>query len=522
VSAAPPTVSVVLRTYGHADYIAQAIDSVLIQQTPFEFELVIGEDCSTDGTREIVREYAERHPETIRAVLPERNIGHGAIFERAIEATRGELIAYLDGDDYWTSPQKLSRQVDFLMANPSFASCFHDVSLVYGEMGTPSGAVIPRLAEQSFSLEDILLDCFVPAPSMLFRRAVLERLPDWTFEIGWIDWLIHIAAATLGPLGYIPAPLAAYRVHAGGMFSARDRISQVEEDLPFYERLAGELPEQRELIERCVAYRHCQLAIERLGVPFDACVVLIDPRREMNAYFNGRHVRGLPRRDTRPVTELEAIRGAAATLSEADQHYDSPIEAVDGQGHCYVVVPAFATSWLEARPQLADYLGRHGEVAWEDEWCAVHELPAAGGSARSLDRSRSPVRLDVAMSAPRPDGLVGANLEAPAAGALLPAHAVSVCGWALGGEAEVVAVEFATDAGLLWRSLVRIERADVAAAFPDAGEAKPGFQTTVNLSEVPPGATVEIRAVTADGARLCFATLTPRAAGERGASASGP
>lgn len=506
-----PLVSVVLRTYDHARFVAQAIESVLIQETAFPFELVIGEDCSTDGTREIVTAYAERHPETIRAVLPERNIGHGAIFKRALEATRGPFIAYLDGDDYWTSTTKLQRQVDFLEANSDCQSCFHDVSLVYGEQGVPSGAVNPSLSEERIALEDILLDCFIPAPAVVFRRAVAERLPDWAFDVVWIDWLIHICAATLGSIGYIPATLGAYRVHSGGMFSALDRISQVEEDFPFYERLVEELPEQRELIERCVAYRHSQLAIERLGVPFDACVVLIDPRREMKPYFNGRHVRSLPRLDTRAVTELEAIRDAAATLSAADRDYESPIQAVEGQGRCYVVVPADAAAWMSEHEQLAEYLAEHGEIAWTDEWCAVHEL-APPGADLAHGRDRSPLRLDVSMWQPLPDGLVGGFLEAPARGALLPGHAIGVCGWVLGRDARAVAVEFTAGARLLWRTPVNVERSDVAKAFPGEGVATSGFQTTLNLLESPSDAAVEVVAVLEDGSRVPFASLAARRA----------
>jgi glycosyltransferase involved in cell wall biosynthesis len=515
-----PTVSVVLRTYDHEPFVAQAIESVLIQDAPFPFELVIGEDCSTDRTREIVAGYAERHPEIVRAVLPERNVGHGEIFKRALEATRGELIAYLDGDDYWTSPAKLRRQVDFLEANPDCPSCFHDVSLVYGERGTPSGAVNPQLAEDRFLLEDILLDCFVPAPAVMFRRAVADRLPAWAFDVVWIDWLIHICAATLGPVGYIPATLAAYRVHRGGMFSALDRISQLEEDFPFYEQLLGELPEQRELIDRCVAYRHSQIAIERLGVPFDACVVMIDPRREMKPYFNGRHARSLPRLDTRSVTELEAIRGAAATLSTADRDYDSPTQIAEGQGHCYVVVPTAAAEWLDDHRQLVEYLEEHGRIAWADEWCSVHELAPPGDDGTD-GRPRSPLRVDVSMRQPLPQGLVGAFLEAPASGALLPAHAIAVCGWALGRDSKTVAIEFEAGPDLLWRSPVNIERSDVLAAFPGA-DATSGFQTTLNVLEAGGEPGIEVIAVLEDGSRLPFATLACQAAavGEARAAAS--
>jgi glycosyltransferase involved in cell wall biosynthesis len=506
VSGAEPVVSVVLRTYEHAGFVAQAIESVLIQDAPFDFELVIGEDCSSDGTREIVAAYAERYPETIRAVLPERNIGHGAIFERALGACRGGLIAYLDGDDYWTSPSKLRRQVEYLEANPECASCFHDVSLIYEDAGVPSGALSPRLSEDSFSLDEILLDCFIPAPSVMFRRGVVERLPAWTFDVVWIDWLIHICSAMGGPIGYIPEALAAYRVHRGGMFSALDRITQVEEDLPFYGRLLAELPEQRALIERCIAYRHAELAIERLGVPFDACVVLIDPRREMRPYFNGRHARSLPRRDTRAVTELEAIRVAAATLSTANRDYDTPIQPVEGTGRCYVVVPAYAAAWVREHRPLLEYLDEQATVASADEWCTVHELPSAAGG-EATERVRSTLLVETTLGSPLPQALAGAFLEAPVPGSPQPAHAVSVCGWVAGREAPVLAIDFEAAGRLLWRTPVNHERPDVADALAEAQTELPGFQTTLNLLESPSGEEVTLLAVFADGTRVPFATL---------------
>jgi Glycosyl transferase family 2 len=508
-----PTVSVVLRTYEHAAFLTQAIESVLIQDLEAPFELVIGEDCSTDGTREIVERYAARHPETIRPVLPERNVGHGEIFKRALAATRGSFIAYLDGDDYWSSASKLRRQLDFLQANPDCTSCFHDVSLVYGDAGTPSGAINPALSEERFELEDILLECFVPAPAVMFRRSVAERLPAWAFDVPWIDWLIHICAASLGSIGYLPLTMAAYRVHPGGMFSALDRITQIEADFPFYERLASELPEHRSLLERCVAFRHCELAIERLGVSFDACVVLIDPRREMRPYFNGRHARSLPRLEARAVTELDAIRRAAARLSTADPHFESPIQTLDGQGGCYVVVPADAASWVEGHRGLVGYLGAEAQVAWSDEWCTVHALPL-----RSGERRPPSVRVDVLLARPLPAALSGCFLEAPASGDVMPAHVVSITGWALGREAEVVAIEFEAAGRVLWRTPSDVERPDVLEALPEGMGRTPGFQTALNVSDGE--AAVDLVAVFANGERATFASLAcdPVAANEAAGS----
>jgi glycosyltransferase involved in cell wall biosynthesis len=499
-----PVVSVVLRTYNHEPFIAQAIESVLIQRPPFPFELVIGEDCSTDRTREIVSAYAAAHPQLIRAVLPECNVGHGEIFRRALEATSAPLVAYLDGDDYWSSPDKLARQVEFLSANPECASCFHDVSLIYDEAGLPSGTISPRFAERRFSLEQIVMECFVPAPAMMVRREVVNALPTWVFQSAWIDWLIHIRSAQLGQIGYLPEALAVYRVHRGGMFSSLDRVSQLEEDLRFYERLRPELPEQGELIERCLAYRQAQLAIERLGVPFGACVVLVDPRREFKPYFNGRHARHLPRREGQEVSELEAIREASASLPAAVRDYGPAAQEVDGSGGCYVCVSRNTAEWLARNPGLSGYLSQNGEVAWNDEHVVVYELEDP------LDREggaggRGARRVEVEIV--RDPGLAGSYLDAPAGGALLPAHAITVVGWAVGAEAPVASVEFEAGGEVIWRAPVQIERPDVARAFPDREVGAPGFQTTLNVQAIPAAVPTTAFAIGTDGSRTPFASL---------------
>ena len=101
-SDAPIKVTVLVMTYNHAKFISKAIDSVLMQKTSFNYEIIVSEDCSTDGTKEIVLEYQQRFPHQIRLLLSEQNIHSNAVVTRGIYAAKGEYIALLDGDDYWT------------------------------------------------------------------------------------------------------------------------------------------------------------------------------------------------------------------------------------------------------------------------------------------------------------------------------------------------------------------------------------------------------------------------------------
>lgn len=518
MSARSPVASVILRTYDHAPFIAQALESVLLQRTQFPFELIVAEDCSTDGTRAVVEAYARLHPRTIRTVLPERNVGHGEMFKRAFAEVRGRYVAYLDGDDYWTSPTKLARQVDFLESNRDCRSCFHDVSLIYDVAGLPSGSVSPRLGETRFGLDQILMDCFVPAPAMVIRSEVARELPDWAFESAWIDWLIHVQAARSGSIGYLPRTLAAYRVHRGGMFSALDRVSQLEEETRFYERLLGELPRQRGLIERCMVNRDAQLAIERLGVSYDSCVVLLDPGHELRPYFNGRHARSLPRRDGREVTELEAIRAAVAGLPQAVGDYGSRVDRHARSGACYVVLPRDAAGWLGEHPELDDYLREHAQVVWESERTTVFELDA-GSEHQSSQRRRATRLVQVEMLVPVA-GDTAAFLDLPSQRASLPAHAIAVAGWALadGGAAE--AIEFEHDGELVWRVPVSVSRTDVAEALGGAPDLC-GFQTTFNAQELPMDAAVELFAVFPGADRVRLAELRFLAPPEPGSAAPG-
>src|SRR3954469_6898978 len=117
-------VSIIIVTYNHDKYVIQALESILAQKTTFPFEILISEDCSTDKTREIVMQYAERNPERIRLFLSECNINTNFVVSRAIAAARGDYLALLDGDDFWISEAKLQQQAEFLDQRPEFSLCF--------------------------------------------------------------------------------------------------------------------------------------------------------------------------------------------------------------------------------------------------------------------------------------------------------------------------------------------------------------------------------------------------------------
>ena len=119
--------SVYIITYNHERYIAQAIDSVLMQKTNFEFEIVIGEDSSTDNTRDIIQSYISRYPDKIRLITSNKNVGAGRNAVRTLKACKGKYIASLEGDDYWITKDKLQKQVDILEQHSNYSMCFSNI-----------------------------------------------------------------------------------------------------------------------------------------------------------------------------------------------------------------------------------------------------------------------------------------------------------------------------------------------------------------------------------------------------------
>ena len=216
----PVKASVMMITFNHEPFIAQAIDSVLMQEVDFDYELVIGEDCSTDATRSIVTDYQARHPDKIRLLLPDRNLGMMRNFERTYGACRGQYLAILDGDDYWTSAGKLERQVKFLDGNTDFSLCFGRVN-VEREGGANHGEWPPANTKDVSDLADLVEENFIPTCSVMYRRGLVPSFPEWMFSLDMGDWPLHILHAQHGKIGYLRETMAVYREHRGGTWSSR-------------------------------------------------------------------------------------------------------------------------------------------------------------------------------------------------------------------------------------------------------------------------------------------------------------
>jgi glycosyltransferase involved in cell wall biosynthesis len=236
--------SVVMITYNHEQYIAQAIESILAQNVNFEYEIVIGEDYSTDGTRAVVMAFHRRYPDRIRLLLRDQNVGAMRNFVETIETCHGEYLALLEGDDYWIATDKLQKQIAFLDAHPEFAICCGRARALY-EAGTQNldtkWDVYPERPAGPYTIEDILKSNFVVPCTAVLRRKLVPPFPEWFFEMKLGDWPLFAMAARFGTIELMDEIVAMYRVHPGGMWSSMANSTRYEETARMLRALDKEL-----------------------------------------------------------------------------------------------------------------------------------------------------------------------------------------------------------------------------------------------------------------------------------------
>jgi glycosyltransferase involved in cell wall biosynthesis len=212
-------VSVHMPAYNHEKYVAEALDSVLMQQVDFAYEVVIGEDCSTDGTLDVLRDYARRFPGVIRVLEHPKNLGIWDNDQSIIAQCRGEYIAWLEADDYWTDPHKLQRQVDYLDRNPGASACFHRAVCKTDSVQPLTWKGGPPVVQDAYSLDDLLLHGhFIPSCTAVFRAKLVRPALDWTRGTPFLETTYAVRFALAGEIGYIDEAMATYRYHGAGVY----------------------------------------------------------------------------------------------------------------------------------------------------------------------------------------------------------------------------------------------------------------------------------------------------------------
>ncbi len=267
-----PKVSVISITYNHERYIAQSVASVLDQQAEFGIEYIVSDDCSKDGTRETLQRLTDCHPGRIQLVLRPENLGPARNFRDTYHLANGQYVALLEGDDYWTDPRKLEKQVQLMDANPDCSLCFHTATYV-DEFGHPTGVEHPRQKRDRWTLEQIAYENPVQTCSVLLRRDRVPFLPEFFLNLKLGDWPLCILAANKGPLLFVNESMAAYRVHQQGVWTGLALHKRHSAVALMYHKLAAEFSDLRPLMESALAVQ-----VERLSIAGTESVQLRETR----------------------------------------------------------------------------------------------------------------------------------------------------------------------------------------------------------------------------------------------------
>ncbi|MBS1516784.1 MAG: glycosyltransferase [Bacteroidetes bacterium] len=225
-------VTVWMSAFNHGKYISACLDSVLMQKTDFDFEIVIGEDCSSDNTREIIKEYAGNFPGKIITYLPEKNIGMMQMDIATFPLCRGEYLALLNGDDEWTDENKLQIQADLLDSDPGIAMCYH------------RSKVIDEISGQTWDTEFTGINNELPVEKLfqgfnpIMTASVMCRnigsLPGWYGELPYGDMPLYLILSERGRISYIDRIMCLYRIHSSGNWQGDSLKRNLIKDINYY------------------------------------------------------------------------------------------------------------------------------------------------------------------------------------------------------------------------------------------------------------------------------------------------
>ena len=223
-----PIVSISCITFNHEKYIRDALEGFIMQRTTFPFVIVILDDASTDGNPEIIREYEKKYPKLFRCFLLKENTwgkpNRREIIKPYLDAREeGKYIALCEGDDYWTDPYKLQKQVDFLEANEGYSLCFHRFFIIDEE----SKSLSPFIRKQSSTIVDFAQMRIPIQPlTTMFRNELKPIIPaDYILRMTGANFLF-LRLAEIGKFKYMKDPMAVYRIHSGGIWSGKNRLEK--------------------------------------------------------------------------------------------------------------------------------------------------------------------------------------------------------------------------------------------------------------------------------------------------------
>lgn len=227
-----PAVTTMVTTYNHAPFLQKALDNAVCQRGKFVHEILVSDDGSTDGTRSIVRDYAKKYSGLVVDISNDRNMGISANMRKCFARATGKYIAVLEGDDYWVSPFKLKKQVEFLEASP-------DCSMVFSRLKVNRDGVVSLLPRHDklpqkltgrdfFNAETISL--LVNFSCCMFRRDLLQNMPEIIYKERLSEIALAFYLLRFGKIGYLDTAMSTYRIHGNGTFSGATYIEKRQQE----------------------------------------------------------------------------------------------------------------------------------------------------------------------------------------------------------------------------------------------------------------------------------------------------
>ncbi len=224
-------VSVCIITYNQENFVAQAIESALIQKCNFEIEIIICDDCSTDNTPQIIQSYASKYPNKVKPYYAKQNIGMLKNWEKALKLCNGRYIALLEGDDFWNDENKLQKQYQILERNADCSISFTNAHIKYENQKECFDKYVTITGEK-FTTKDLLQYNFIPTCSVMMRNNISDTfLHPAYFKSPFADWIIHILNSQFGSAHFLNGFTCTYRIHHSGVWSGIKEEKQLKNKL---------------------------------------------------------------------------------------------------------------------------------------------------------------------------------------------------------------------------------------------------------------------------------------------------
>lgn len=233
----PLKVSIFMLAYNHEEFVEEAILSVINQKVNFNYLLIIGEDFSSDNTREVCKKYHNLHPDKIKLILHSQNIGPAAnakIVYKACSDSLSQYVAVLESDDYWNDIYKLQKQVDFLDQNIEYVGCFHNTEERIENSNQASFLYCKFPYGKSVTFDDLCKENIVPTCSIVFRNKFLNEFPKNHFEILCGDWALHLFNLQYGNYWYMPKVMGVHRYTRNSIWSGKNQKKNEEKIIETY------------------------------------------------------------------------------------------------------------------------------------------------------------------------------------------------------------------------------------------------------------------------------------------------